>query len=154
MGRTLRRERWRSEAGRAAEYLVILVVILVLGGAFAYAYTRPDDKHSADATTSTTASSATPPTLPPPRTYRVTEDVNVRGAPTTSSAVVAQIQSGKSVIVMCRIQGQSVTAPDGSTDQWVRIALFGGAAGYVSAVYVETGGDIDDRSVIGVCGPA
>jgi len=149
------REWWHSDEGRAAEYLVIFVVILVLGGAFAYAHTRRNDKKSGDATTSTTAvSSASPPTLPPPKSYKVTEGVNVRGAPTTASAVVAEISTGKPVIVVCRIEGQSVTAPRGSSNQWLRIALFGGTTGYVSAVYVETGRDIDDRSIIGVCGPA
>jgi len=134
--------------------LVILLVIAVLGGAFLYAYTRPDKKGSADATAGTTAvSSPSPPTLPPPKPYKVNEGVNVRGAPTTASAIVAQVDTGKSVTVMCRIEGQSVTAPGGSSNQWLRIALFGGATGYVSSVYVETGGDIDDRSVIGVCGP-
>jgi uncharacterized protein YgiM (DUF1202 family) len=134
--------------------LVILLVIVVLGGAFLYAYTRPDKKKSADATAATTAaSSPSPPTLPPPKPYKVTEGVNVRGAPTTASAIVAQIDTGKTVIVVCRIEGQSVTAPRGSSNQWLRIALFGGATGYVSAVYVETGRDIDDRTIIGVCGP-
>jgi uncharacterized protein YgiM (DUF1202 family) len=134
--------------------LVILLVIAALGGAFLYAYTRPDTKNSADATATTTvASSPSLPTLPPPKPYKVTEGVNVRGAPTTQSAVVAQVETGKTVTVVCRIQGQSVTAPGGSSNQWLRIALFGGASGYVSSVYVETGGDIDDRAVIGVCGP-
>ena len=133
---------------------MILLVIVALGGAFLYAYTRPDSKKSADATAATTAaSSPSPPTLPPPKPYKVTEGVNVRGAPTTASAIVAQVDTGKSVTVVCRIEGQSVTAPGGSSSQWLRIALFGGATGYVSAVYVETGRDIDDRSVIGVCGP-
>ena len=133
---------------------MILLVIVVLGGAFLYAYTRPDKKKSANATAATTAvSSPSPPTLPPPKPYKVTEGVNVRGAPTTASAIVAQVDTGKSVTVMCRIEGQSVTAPRGSSNQWLRIALFGGATGYVSAVYVETGGDIDDRTIIGVCGP-
>ena len=30
----------------------------------------------------------------------------------------------------------------------------GGTTGYVSALYVETGNDIEDAHVIGVCGPA
>jgi uncharacterized protein YgiM (DUF1202 family) len=135
--------------------LVILLVIVALGGAFAYAYSRRDDKKSAESTVATTAvSSASPPTLPPPKAYRVTEGVNVRGAPTTASAIVGQIETGKPVTVVCRIEGQSVTAPLGSSNLWLRIALFGGSTGYVSALYVETGGDIDDRNVIGICGPA
>jgi uncharacterized protein YgiM (DUF1202 family) len=135
--------------------LVILLVIVVLGGAFAYAFTRPDKKNSAGSatTTTTTVSSLTPPTLPPPKPYKVTEGVNVRGAPTTASAVVAQIETGKTVTVICRVEGQSVTAPGGSSNLWLRVALFGGASGYVSSIYVETNNDIEDTKVIGVCGP-
>jgi uncharacterized protein YgiM (DUF1202 family) len=134
--------------------LVILFVIVALGGAFAYAYTRPDDKKSADGTATTTVgSSSTPPTLPPPKTYKVSEGVNVRGGPTTASAIVAQVETGKPVTVMCRIEGQSVTAPAGSSNLWLRIALFGGSTGYVSSLFVDTGDDIDDTAVIGVCGP-
>ena len=135
---------------------MILVVVAVLGGAFAYVYTCPNKKPSADATSTTTAvSSDTPPTLPPPKQYKVSEGVNVRGAlPTTASVVVAQIETGKAVIVVCRIEGQSVTAPSGSSNLWLRIAVFGGSPGYVSSLYVETGNDIEDANVIGVCGPA
>ena len=147
------REPRRSEAGRVAEWLVILLVIVVLGGAILWATSRPEDDDSATTTTTTTVPPGTPLTLPPPKPYKVNDGVNVRGEPTTSSAIVAMVETGKSVTVVCRTEGQSVTASSGSTNQWLRVTV-GEVAGYVSALYVETGGDIDDTAVIGICGTA
>jgi len=145
---------WRSEDGRVAEYVVILLVIVVLGGALAWAATRPDDKTSdAASTTTTTDDPSVPATLPPPKSYKVNDGVNVRGGPTTGAPIVGQVESGKTVLVVCRIEGQSVTAPEGSTNQWLRVTI-GATTGYVSAIYVETGDDIDDTNVIGLCGLA
>jgi uncharacterized protein YgiM (DUF1202 family) len=150
--RTRRRESLRSEEGRVAEYVVILLVIVVLGGALAWALTRPKNTTSgAASSTTTTADPSVPPTLPPPKPYKVNDGVNVRGAPTTGSAVVGQVETGKAVLVVCRTEGQSVTAPEGSSNLWLRVTV-GPTTGYVSALYVETGDDIDDATVIGVCG--
>ncbi len=147
-----RRDSWRSDDGRVAEYLVILLVVVVLGGALAWAYTRPDDKSSEATTTTTTADPSVPVTMPPPKPYKVNDGVNVRGGPTTGSPIVAQVETGKAVLVVCRIEGQSVTAPEGSSNQWLRVTV-GEATGYVSALYVETGDDIEDTNIIGLCGP-
>jgi hypothetical protein len=54
---------------------------------------------------------------------------------------------------MCRTEGQSVTSSEGSSSQWLRVVV-ALRQGYVSALYVETGDDIDDTAVIGICGPA
>jgi uncharacterized protein YgiM (DUF1202 family) len=147
------RASWRAEDGLAAEYIVILLVVIVLGGALVWASTRPNDATSdATSTTSTTADPSIPPTLPPPRSYKVNDGVNVRGGPTTGSPIVGQVETGKAVLVVCRTEGQSVTAPSGSSNLWLRVTI-GPSTGYVSALYVETGDDIDNTSVIGLCGP-
>ena len=155
MGGTYSSESRRSEAGRVAEYLVILLTIAVLGGALLWAFANPDDDDDvADATaTTTTVDPLVPTTLPPPKDYKVNDGVNVRGAPTTTAAVVAQVETGKSVTVVCRTEGQSVTSSAGSTNQWLRVTV-GETPGYVSALYVDTGDDIDDTTLIGICGPA
>ena len=145
---------WRSEDGRVAEYLVILLVIVVLGGALAWALTRTDDEKSdATSTTSTTVDPSVPPTLPPPKEYKVNDGVNVRGAPTTTAAIIGRVETGKAVLVMCRTEGQSVTSSEGSSNLWLRVVV-ALQQGYVSALYVETGDDIDDTTAIGICGPA
>jgi uncharacterized protein YgiM (DUF1202 family) len=144
---------WRSEDGRVAEYLVILLVIVVLGGALAWAFTRKDETSDATSTTTTTVDPSVPPTLPPPKAYKVNDGVNMRGAPTTSAPIVGRVQTGKEVLVMCRTEGQSVTSSEGSSNLWLRVVV-ALQQGYVSALYVETGDDIDDTTVIGICGPA
>jgi uncharacterized protein YgiM (DUF1202 family) len=153
MGGTCSRESRRSEAGRVTEYLVILLTIAVLGGALAWALSRPDDERADTTTTSTTVDPLAPVTLPPPKFYKVNDGVNLRGAATTSSAIVGRVETGKEVLVVCRTEGQSVTSSEGSSNQWLRVVV-ALRQGYVSALYVETGDDIDDTTVIGICGPA
>jgi uncharacterized protein YgiM (DUF1202 family) len=115
--------------------------------------TRPDDSASdATSTTSTTADPSIPPTMPPAKSYKVNDGVNVRGGPTTGSPVVGQVETGKAVLVVCRTEGQSVTAPSGSSNLWLRVTI-GPTVGYISALYVETGDDIDNTGIIGLCGP-
>ena len=143
----------RSEDGRVAEYVVILLTLVVLGGALAWAFTRPDDDDGATSTTSTTVDPLAPMTLPPPKFYEVNDGVNLRGAPTTSSAIVGRVETGKDVLVVCRTEGQSVTSSEGSSNQWLRVVV-ALQQGYVSALYVDTDDDIDDTTVIGICGPA
>lgn len=151
---TLRRESGHAEAGRISEYLVILLTFAVLGGALAWAFTSRDDAEpTASTATSTTVDPLTPATLPPPKDYKVSDGVNIRGAPTTTAPVVGQVETGKSVTVVCRTEGQSVTSSAGSTNQWLRVTI-GETPGYVSALYVDTGNDIDDPALIGICGPA
>ena len=128
--------------------------LIVLGSALAWALTRPEDQKSdATSTTSTTADPSVPPTLPPPKFYKVIDGVNMRNAPTTSSPVVGRVESGKQVLVMCRTEGQSVTSSEGSSSIWLRV-IVALQQGYVSALYVETGDDIDDLGTIGICGAA
>jgi uncharacterized protein YgiM (DUF1202 family) len=151
---TLRNESGHAEAGRISEYLVILLTLAVLGGALAWAYTSRDDAEpSASTATTTTVDPLTPTTLPPPKWYKVNDGVNVRGAPTTSAPVVGRVETGKAILVVCRTEGQSVTSSEGSSNQWLRVVV-ALQPGYVSALYVDTGDDIDDPAVIGICGPA
>jgi hypothetical protein len=154
MGGISKRESRRSEDGGVAEYVVILLTIVVLGGALAWAFARPNDDERADTTTtSTTLDPTVPVTLPPPRFYKVNDGVNLRGAATTQAPVVGRVETGKAVLVMCRTEGQSVTSSEGSSNQWLRVVV-ALQPGYVSALYVETGDDIEDTNVIGMCGPA
>jgi hypothetical protein len=144
----------RAEDGRVAEYVVILLTILVLGGALAWAFTRPDDDERANpSTTSTTVDPTAPVTLPPPKFYEVIDGVNLRAAATTSSPVVGRVETGKDVLVVCRTEGQSVTSSEGSSNQWLRVVV-ALQPGYVSALYVDTDDDIEDTNIIGICGPA
>jgi hypothetical protein len=150
---TFRGRSGHAEAGRISEYLVILLTVVVLGGALWWARSHRDDERADTTTTTTTAPPGTPVTLPPPKEYKVNDGVNVRGAPTTSSPIVGRVETGKGVLVMCRTEGQSVTSSEGSSNQWLRVVV-ALQQGYVSALYVETGDDIDDPAVIGICGPA
>src|SRR5262245_26310387 len=109
MGGISRRGSGRSEDGRVAEYVVILLTIVVLGGALAWPSTRPDDDERAStSTTTTTADPLAPVTLPPPKFYKVNDGVNLRGAATTSAPVVGRVETGKEILVVCRTEGQSV----------------------------------------------
>lgn len=137
-----------------AEYVIVLLTAAVLGFAFLWAlvlHEKPPEEDRSDATLATaTGSTLTPPTLPPPRKYKTDGGVNVRQGPATNTTVITKLDDGTPVLVECRVEGQDVTTPTGSSNQWLRVTL-DGAVGYVSAVYVDTGDDIEDASRIGVC---
>ena len=67
------------------------------------------------------------------------------------STVLTKLEAHKTVIVECSIEGQDVTSANGSTNLWLRINLGPFGVGYVSALYVDTGKDIEDRSKIATC---
>lgn len=139
------------EAGRA-EYVVVAAVAVCFGLVFLWAlvlHKPPADTRASDAVTSTTAT-AVPLTVPPPRKYRTTGGVNLREKPLASSTVLAQISTGTPIMVECHITGSSVTAAEGSSDQWLKTTL-DGKAGYVSAVYVDVGTDLENASKVGTC---
>lgn len=137
-----------------AEYVIVLLTAAVLGFVFLWALVLhekpPEDDRSAAPAATTTDSTLTPPTLPPPRKYKTDGGVNVRQGPATNTTVLAKLDDGTPVLVECRVEGQDVTTPTGSSNQWLRVTL-NGAVGYVSAVYVDTGDDIEDATRIGVC---
>lgn len=136
-----------------AEIVILLLFAAVIGFAFVWAlvlHEKPPDTDSASSVTSTTLPS-TPGSLPPARKYKVIDGVNVRQGPATNTTVLTKLEDGTTILVECRVQGQDVTGPDGSTSQWLRTTLTEGAVGYVSALYVDTGNDIEDITRIGIC---
>jgi uncharacterized protein YraI len=103
------------------------------------------------ATTSTTASTATTaPALPAPRLFKVTDGVNVRSGPGRTFPVLATVETGYDVLVVCAIDGESIDGPIGPTTKWVRIEL-NALKGYITNEYVATGPAINDPTIIGTC---
>jgi hypothetical protein len=88
--------------------------------------------------------------VPPPRPYRVTDDVNLRSEPRSTSASLAVISSGSSVVVECVTNGESIDGPNGPTDKWDRVS-WEGETGYVTDQYVDTGEAVNDPSIIRSC---
>jgi hypothetical protein len=88
--------------------------------------------------------------VPPPRPYRVTDDVNLRAEPTSSSTSLAVIPSGTSVVVECVTNGESIDGPNGSTDKWDRVT-WEGSTGYVTDQYVDTGDAVNAPTIIRPC---
>jgi len=140
-----------------AEFVVIVLFAAVIGFAFVWAlvlHEKPPDTRSASSELSSVSTTVplTPGSLPRPRTYKVDGGVNVRQGPATNTTVITKFEDGAKITVECRIQGQDVTGSNGSTDQWLRVTLLTGS-GYASALYVDTGDDIEDTSRIGICPP-
>jgi uncharacterized protein YgiM (DUF1202 family) len=76
--------------------------------------------------------------------------VNLRQGPGTNTAVLGKVAGGAKVQVECRIKGEDVTAGSSTSDQWLRITTIA-APGYVSALYVDIGDDLDNPRRIGLC---
>ena len=78
--------------------------------------------------------------------------LNVRSGPGTDHPVVGTIRYGDQVGISCWTKGAQVTATwqDGSTwttEVWDRLDQnFGGAAGYVSDAWINTGGDTSKQA--------
>jgi len=150
-------ERYRAGGEHGwAEVVILLLFAAVIGFAFLWALVLhekpPLHRKNAEATTVTTADPLVPATLPPPRKYKVVDGgVNVRQSPATNTTVLTKLEAHKTVIVECSIEGQDVTSANGSTNLWLRINLGPFGVGYVSALYVDTGKDIEDRSKIATC---
>ena len=77
--------------------------------------------------------------------------MNLREGPATNTAVLTKLDDGAKVRVVCRTVGQDVTGPGGSSALWLRIDLGQFGIGYASALYIDTGDDIEDSAVIGDC---
>lgn len=148
-----RTEDERRSSGKI-EYVILLIVALVFGAAFYWAGTHSPDDNKKDAAIATTDSSvAVATTLPPPRRYKASGGVNVRTGPGTKFPVMGTVELGNDLIVVCRTEGESVSNGPTPTNLWLQISIEG-KAGFVSAAFVDTRGDLNNAAVIGVCPPA
>lgn len=148
-----RAEDERSSSGKI-EYVILLVVALVLGGAFYWAGTHsPDDKKTDAAIATTDSSGPVATTLPPPRKYKASGGVNVRAGPGTKFPILVAVELGNDLVVVCRTEGESVSNGPTPTTQWLQVSIEG-KVGYVSAAFVDTRGDLNNATAIGVCPPA
>jgi hypothetical protein len=137
-----------------AEFVIIFLFAAVIGFAFLWAlvlHEKPPPDAEPQAGFDPTASTLVPPTLPPPRKYEIDGGVNLRQGPATNTALLARLEDGAKVRVICKTAGQNVTGDGGSTDLWLRIDLGQYGVGYVSALYVDVGDDLDDPTRIGDC---
>ena len=128
-----------------------LVFFLAAGGILyaAYATFGGSDSSDADRTIgSTTAPTTT--TVAPAGPFKTTAGVNVRNGPATTQPVVATLDLGTEVMVVCAIQGEAVTTPGGPQTIWLKVTA-GAETGYVSAVYVDVGQILADPTKIGDC---
>ena len=128
-----------------------LVFFLAASGILyaAYATFGGSDSSDADRTIgSTTAPTTT--TVAPAGPFKTTAGVNVRNGPATTQPVVATLDLGTEVMVVCAIQGEAVTTPGGPQTIWLKVTA-GAKTGYVSAVYVDVGQILADPTKIGDC---
>jgi uncharacterized protein YgiM (DUF1202 family) len=145
---------------RGVAFSVALLVIILIGlgaGAALFGVDSGDitGNNSSDvaAPADESGTSSTTTTVSPLsgwRPYKVTDGVNVRSGPGRTFAVLGTIETGFDVLVICAIDGESVTGPLGPTTKWVRIA-FNNSKGYITSAYVATGPAINDPKVIGTC---
>jgi hypothetical protein len=144
------RERQRRQR-RRRRLIGWIAFLLVAGGILAAAYAtfggNGSSEHSQDAGT-TTASPTT--TVPPAGPFKTTAGVNVRNGPATTQPVVATLDLGTEVMVVCAVQGEAVNTPGGPQTIWVKVTA-GATNGYVSAVYVDIGPTLADPTKIGEC---
>lgn len=135
-----------------AEVLVVLMFAAIIGFAFLWALVLHEKPpQTEEAAVDPAASTLVPPTLPPAHKYKVDGGVNLRQGPATNTAVITMFEDGTKVVVVCKTVGQDVTSNDGSSNLWLRIDLGQFGIGYASAVYIDTGDDIEDPDVIGDC---
>jgi len=138
----------RARRRRRRRQLGTLLFLAVAAAVFAAAYfaVAGDDGSDDGASASTSLPAAT--TAPPPfaASYKVTTGVNVRGAPATSAAVVATLEQGHDVTVSCAAEGESVTGGTATSTRWLKVAG-PWPAGFVSAVYVDTGEDLSSGKI-------
>jgi uncharacterized protein YgiM (DUF1202 family) len=148
--RTRRRRRRRGIAFLIGFLLVVALGVLAV--AVLFGWDPGDSSDSSLGPTITTTPTTTVPPLPPPKTYKVTDGVNVRAGPATTDQIVTTVQKGFEVLVVCVVDGEAVNGPAGSTNQWLRVTV-DNKTGYVTAAYVDTGGAISDTTQIGRCPP-
>jgi uncharacterized protein YgiM (DUF1202 family) len=128
-----------------------LVFLLAAGGILSAAYATFGGSDSSDgdrAPGSTAAPTTT--TIAPAGPFKTTAGVNVRNGPATTQPVVATLDLGTEVMVVCAIQGEAVNTSGGPQTIWLEITA-GPKTGYVSAVYVDVGPILADPTKIGDC---
>jgi uncharacterized protein YgiM (DUF1202 family) len=151
--RSARYQRWRRKRRRHLIAFWLLFLLLVVGGiAAAFALAGGSDEGSARAPTTTTAAGSDLPDIPPAKSYKVTDGVNIRSGPGTTYRAVGTVETGFEVLVICQIDGQAVNGPVGPSNKWLYV-LSNGINGYVTAQYVAVGPAINDTTVIGECPP-
>lgn len=135
------------------EVVVLFVFAAVIGLALLWAlvlHEKPPDEPDTEAF-DPTATTLVPPTLPPPHKYEVDGGVNIREGPSTASKMLGKVGDGAKLTVVCKTVGQDVTGEDGSTNLWLRLDLGQFGTGYASALYVDTGDDLENPNRIGDC---
>jgi len=143
-----RRRRRRRQVGT-------LLFLLVAVGVFATAYfaVTADDNSTDDASSSASVPGATTTTAAAfAGSYKVTTGVNVRQGAGTTFPAVGTIETGRSVLVICVIEGEPVNAPSGTNSQWLKVTGLG-PSGYVSSAFVAVGDDLRSKK-IPACPPA
>jgi uncharacterized protein YraI len=136
-----RRRRRRRQLGS-----VLFLVVAVGVVAAAYLTLTGDDDSSDEAATTTTAAGATTTTAPFAGSYRVTTGVNVREGPGTTTRAVGTIETGRTVLVICVVEGEPVNAPSGTNSQWLKVTGLG-PSGYVSSAFVTVGDDLRNAKI-------
>jgi hypothetical protein len=137
-----RRRRRRRQIGT----LIFLVVAAAVFAAAYFALSGNDD--SSDDATSTTApiGAATTTTVAFSGSYTATTGINVRQGAGTSFPVVATVETGRPMTVVCVVDGEPVNAPTGANAQWLRITA-PAPGGYVSAAFVSVGDDLNSKKI-------
>jgi len=139
----------RARRRRRRRQIGTLVFVLVAGGILATAYfaVAGDDGSNDEATATTLPIGATTTTLPAfAGSYKVTTGVNVRQGAGTTFPAVGVIEQGRSVLVVCVVEGEVVNAPSGSNSQWLKVTGLG-PSGYASAAFVAVGDDLRNKKI-------
>ena len=139
-----RRRRRRRRIGAA-------IFVIVAGAVLATAYFAiaggGGDSPDESAGTSTTQPAATTTTaLAFAGGYKVTTGVNIRQGPGTTFPTVGTVEQGRTILVLCVVNGELVNAPSGPNQQWLKMTGFG-PSGYVSAAFVTTGDDLRNNKI-------
>lgn len=125
-----------------------MLFLLVAVGIFATAYfavSEGDD--SPDDGSSTTLVGGPTTTLAPfAGSYKVTTGVNVRQGAGTTFPTVGVVEEGRSVLVVCVVEGEVVNAPSGANAQWLKVTGLG-PSGYASAAFVAVGDDLRNQKI-------
>jgi hypothetical protein len=148
----MRTTQHRGQAGWA-EILVLMAFAAVIGLAFLWAlvlHEKPPPGTD-EAAFDPTATTLVPPTLPRPARYEVDGGVNLRKGPGVTSELLGRVEDGLKVTVICKTVGENVTGEDGSTDLWLRVDIGQFGVAYTSALYIDTGDDIENPNLIGDC---
>jgi hypothetical protein len=145
----------RARRRRRRRQFGTLLFLLVAGGIFATAYfaVTADDDSTDEATSTTLPAGGTTTTLPAfAGSYKVTTGVNVRQGAGTTFPAVGVVEQGRTVLVICVVEGEIVNAPSGPNSQWLKVTGLG-PSGYASAAFVAVGDDLRNKK-IPTCPPA